>query len=558
MKEFYFLFFLGWQDVVGVGAVDCSSNFNTPLCREYEVQYYPTIKYFPAKCQPGFLGSQVQQGTVDQLKISIMDLYKKDHDNYIVDMPNLKRFKGSHLKDLWVDIPISVMYTILIVEGRKSYLGTELAFDLVSISNIQTRLAFTSNTDIVKRLKFKDFPGVFLIERANIAREILPTVKNRTSYYNALKDVFKQKGISMADLEIRTAEEYESADVSTIIEMMQVDEKIKEKLHHHWQDDVSFQVDLEGALKYSLFNEIASRKIIKDKALDALKLYINVLAKLFPIGRHGVQFLMGIKDELALKKVLTGEEFEKMARKYERQYEPIFLSKSTGQWLGCRGSQVTYRGFPCSLWMMFHTLSVYAEVNKDLGHSPTEMLDAMKGYVEYFFGCTHCAEHFLKMAESYPGNVSTHEDAMIWLWKAHNLVNHRLKEDATADPKHPKIQFPSRHSCSSCHNADSSWNRAQVVAFLKAMYQNISYLTFEDLTTPSPRKAPSKRDAQAVPDSFNQENNRTMMNFNIFDVSLCVVLYLCSLGIVIYGCMRFYLRRMNKRKYFLPDMFNKV
>ena len=32
--------FIGWRDVISVGAIDCAQDVNSPICRDYEVQGY--------------------------------------------------------------------------------------------------------------------------------------------------------------------------------------------------------------------------------------------------------------------------------------------------------------------------------------------------------------------------------------------------------------------------------------------------------------------------------------------------------------------------------------
>lgn len=43
-----------------------------------------------------------------------------------------------------------------------------------------------------------------------------------------------------------------------------------------------------------------------------------------------------------------------------------------------------------------------------------------------FFGCKECGEHFEEMAKESMDSVKTPDQAILWLWKKHNLVNSRL------------------------------------------------------------------------------------------------------------------------------------
>lgn len=54
------------------------------------------------------------------------------------------------------------------------------------------------------------------------------------------------------------------------------------------------------------------------------------------------------------------------------------------------------------------------------------MLQAIRRYVRTFFGCKECGEHFEQMAQESLGSVKTSDQAILWLWEKHNLVNSRL------------------------------------------------------------------------------------------------------------------------------------
>ena len=49
-------------------------------------------------------------------------------------------------------------------------------------------------------------------------------------------------------------------------------------------------------------------------------------------------------------------------------------------------------------------------------------------------------------------DVESAQDAILWLWKAHNRVNVRLKDDVSDDPVFPKKVFPDKENCPACYN----------------------------------------------------------------------------------------------------------
>lgn len=82
------------------------------------------------------------------------------------------------------------------------------------------------------------------------------------------------------------------------------------------------------------------------------------------------------------------------------------------------------RGYPCSLWLLFHSLVAHSTDATALS-----ALYAIRGYVDHFFGCDLCRRHFVGLFDAGPPKgVSSVDGAALWLWRAHNAVNHRLNQ----------------------------------------------------------------------------------------------------------------------------------
>lgn len=153
-------------------------------------------------------------------------------------------------------------------------------------------------------------------------------------------------------------------------------------------------------------------------------------------------------------------------------------------------------GYTCGLWELFHVMSVgMVERNQkldDIEHriSVKEASMTIRNFVEHFFGCSECVDHFITMydscwndwcetfSEDVSDSSSLHwKDFAIWIWDVHNNVNVRLmKEDAerkditnTKDDE-KKAQWPARSKCETCWNQDDSYNYDAVYEFLKKTY----------------------------------------------------------------------------------------
>lgn len=116
----------------------------------------------------------------------------------------------------------------------------------------------------------------------------------------------------------------------------------------------------------------------------------------------------------------------------------------------------------------------------DTDSNPLEVLYGMRAYIQKFFGCQECCKNFGRMAKSMDTDIVNDQDGVLWLWRAHNKANKRLHGDATEDPEHPKIQFPSREICETCHKEaegeNIEWNEKAVYGFLKIAYSKTSII----------------------------------------------------------------------------------
>lgn len=91
--------------------------------------------------------------------------------------------------------------------------------------------------------------------------------------------------------------------------------------------------------------------------------------------------------------------------------------------------------------------------------------------MKHFYECTECAQNFQEMAAEDIWKVTTKNEAILWLWKAHNTVNDRIKGDCTEDPAFPKIRFPSEKNCPLC-SEKLIFHEDDVLTFLKTTFSN--------------------------------------------------------------------------------------
>lgn len=256
---------------------------------------------------------------------------------------------------------------------------------------------------------------------------------------------------------------------------------------------------------------------------------------------------------------LRGELFEHKVRQLETKWTPLFSSHS---WIGCQSSVPKMRGFSCGLWTLFHYMTVQAS-ETEVSNDPLECLQAINGYVKYFFGCTDCSQHFQSMAShDRIFSVPSKDEAVLWLWAAHNKVNERLKGDvATEDPAFLKQQFPRIEVCETCRRqpligstkgidagADGlEWNKTEVLSYLKRIYapHNVSRWGVDDETV-LPKTLEALRQKRSLENVFSD-----------MDMRMGILLYLFCICMMVLA-VKLFIRPAYRKKMYSYDFMGKV
>lgn len=472
-----------WQDVIKIGAIDCTNEDNAPICRDFEIMSYPTLRYFHENYQEGSKnqGELLQKGddVNSHRKYLLEYLIKEQQEGRGKIYPNLIPYTYPNLDQLFTDVPKNTKYVVLIIEKENESTGPEVTMDLHSVSNVVIRFTYPNNTELVNKMKITKFPSMLVVAADKTVQKFADGLKTRESMKMVIKNFLQPKHINIPEEETRTeiyTGKWLDAVVPDMDSLMEARHKklLKDKVKR--MKDPVFQIDLETSLRWSLKREVARIKVISGERLDALLAYLNVIVKYFPFGLNGHKFMIQLRDRIKnVDGTIEGKQILDIFKKAEENDDKLFSSPE--QWLACEGSTPEHRGYPCGLWKMFHYLTVSsAEKNADNKDAdPLEVLGAMKGYIKNFFGCADCAQHFLEMVEKKDmKGVSSLDSSILWLWMAHNAANKRLAGDTTEDPDFPKIQFPSVENCPACRNADNTWEFNEVLKYLKQVYNSIN------------------------------------------------------------------------------------
>lgn len=194
----------------------------------------------------------------------------------------------------------------------------------------------------------------------------------------------------------------------------------------------------------------------------------------------------------------------------------------------------------------------------------------IRDFIDNFFGCKHCRDHFMAMAKTIRNEVTNHDQAILWLWMSHNQVNARLKKDISSDPVYPKIQFPSESMCAECRKptdaentletnpgygvSKTKWNVRVVLEFLKEHYspdnirvkdaqKSADYLDLVD-TEDNVRNGRKNRITYRFYPRKGSSTTLSFIGLTHLDMSLCVTLYV----VVIFALILLYLYFLRNRR----------
>lgn len=236
-------------------------------------------------------------------------------------------------------------------------------------------------------------------------------------------------------------------------------------------NDKVYMADLSNAVRYSLYQETLLHQVLNSSQTTALKKYLYVLNKYFPFENESQKrWVRRVSQWLSQRNETTASSLHAIMKSgAEGSVFPL------RPYVSCRGSKPDLRGYPCALWLLFHTLTAQEhslmQKNSSLRHF---VLFAMREYVRFFFSCKYCSQEFNTAAKSLDERLTNVNSSVLWLWQAHNDVNRRLQDSETEDPVHPKAIYPTKELCPECREEagkGGAWKMPDVLLFLSRKYE---------------------------------------------------------------------------------------
>ncbi|KAH8335749.1 hypothetical protein KR074_012634, partial [Drosophila pseudoananassae] len=444
-----------WKPIIHIYVVDCAQEDSVEICRDYNISKMPNIRFFPpnfSKERDGF-GIQILQTEPNKLIEEVRGHLVKI--NYPDGRVNFKPLgPNANLKDLFRPRVNNTFDKVaLVVEKKDSWVGKQTILDLLPYPSIDVRIV--DIPDILVNLNVDPIKTkMVVLDPLGVKR----TVSSKDTSADHVKDIS-----SMLERDGHTPLPTPPTTVAPVEDEDYVNKAISERLITGPLK--IYRADLEQAIDKLLHIELPKAPVIEGDKLLALKQITKLLSSLNPLNQNGRNLLLKLDSYVKEATKITGVELAQKIRLFESEGGKIFDGQ---RYVGCLKPPL--RAFPCSLWTIFHHLTVEAAKYPKV-FAAGSVLRALYGFVKYFFGCATCSTYFREMAKRRRMElVKTHSEEILWLWAAHNEVNKRLAGHPNEDPKFPKIQFPSKKDCPPCRNQRNEFIESEVLKFLIYIY----------------------------------------------------------------------------------------
>ncbi|EDV53981.1 sulfhydryl oxidase 2 [Drosophila erecta] len=462
-----------WRRVLKVHVLDCGKDENERICSSFSIRKTPTLRYFPPSYRrvPDDLGTEITDRNPKEIesklalslqKLNYFKMFRRQdnvthifqsqqHVEYIafvyqmclshflphLETGNSMEEKYASQDDCNADNPIV------------SVIGRNTLLELLPYKEVIVRIF--DNHDIYNTFGISPVPNlVVLVNRAGKLLFLTPEMDNSRAYVAAIKQF-------LVFVDRKPQKPLPKTTPANISEVLRLE--IFQQLAQH--PSRVYRADLERAINQILNVELPRSPHFVGTKLVVLRNFVRLIQNSSPLKPEAREKLTGLYYALRVKKQLSGVGFKDLLLKSMKNY--VFDGR---QYVGCIASRPSLRGFSCSLWMLFHYLSVESEKLK-----PRSVLLVFLGYVRFFMNCRECNMKISEFKKLRPmAQVTSNDEQILWLWEAHNHVNKQLAGDSTEDPKFPKIQFPSAKDCPHCRHNQSAWRTDEVLKYLKAMY----------------------------------------------------------------------------------------
>uniref|UniRef100_A0A0N4Z162 Sulfhydryl oxidase n=1 Tax=Parastrongyloides trichosuri TaxID=131310 RepID=A0A0N4Z162_PARTI len=477
-----------WMKVVKIAAINCADPFNIPICNSHSIQSLPTIKYFERNSKLTSVGAKFKayHNLASMRKQIVEFVIREQQLNKYENWPNFGYIgEIERFSQLWTGLNENTTTMAILFDNVKNDLiGSLILLDLSYYSNKMAIKRSDKNHPLASAFGLVDYPTVVIIKRGEKKPIFISDLRKMIS---GEMDSYFNDDSKVESIINHTPERLNrsSIDCNTSPELCKPKYFVSES-------------DMLKAIKRALTDEVnlaGNKSLLDINSLTALYNFVNILNNFYPEHTNNgtnntdieilensskaKQIFHNLKQFLTTKMAkgsLELGEWNEEFKKLENQYDKPFADGA--DWDHCKGTEPNSRGYSCGLWTLLHTITVSAYKTSLESESvqPLEVLHSIRGWVGAFFGCGYCREHFLDMTGKtfkIEDHMKGKKDIYLYLWKAHNIVNKRLRTYGAEDPGFKKYQFPAKFLCKECNEDPKSLDNPKTHEFLLDYYTKI-------------------------------------------------------------------------------------
>uniref|UniRef100_A0A915DQQ7 Sulfhydryl oxidase n=1 Tax=Ditylenchus dipsaci TaxID=166011 RepID=A0A915DQQ7_9BILA len=479
-----------WNDSVQIAVINCADLHNRKVCngtRAHGKTTVPSMKYFHAHSTNYSESYEFDpEHTVEAMRAHLVEKLTEEMPEkdsaLVVKAVEIGENHCDSLttveKELWKQASSnSVEHIALVVieEGDDNHtnLATQLKLDLSPYKEKLEVLMLKSTSNAAELLDVKEVPTVVLLKKGTEKPLFSGQIHLNTSTEIVKHAELKPVGSQLPNLMMEKTKPKIDCDKDP--------EHCKELYY------VS-ERDMLKALKVALYNEILNEDSTEGDNFDNLKNFLQLLIDNFPTSTKRnapresstTTLKSSEKAHAFFKDMLEFMESKKDRKFTSDEWNSTFIAneekenpfpKKSDEFEHCKGSSIEYRGFTCGLWSAFHTLTINSYLNAKEQQPSDKNSKGQTGELRTLPKTFH--EHDNNEFPMDKSKVQKPEDAFMYMWEAHNLVNNHLHGDMTEDPQFIKYQFPPAFLCTSCKADNKKFDKENVQKFLLEYYTNI-------------------------------------------------------------------------------------
>eukprot|EP00533_Pseudo-nitzschia_delicatissima_P013544 CAMPEP_0197268146 /NCGR_PEP_ID=MMETSP1432-20130617/4001_1 /TAXON_ID=44447 /ORGANISM="Pseudo-nitzschia delicatissima, Strain UNC1205" /LENGTH=585 /DNA_ID=CAMNT_0042733169 /DNA_START=215 /DNA_END=1972 /DNA_ORIENTATION=+ len=436
------------------------------VCDEYGIEGYPTLRFFKADDGPTTKGIEKEFEVEDAYdestpaKIASLVYVTDPLQNYKSDYPGTTTEQHNQLKTV-----MEQHYQI-----RK---GIKYRFNQ---KNIEQGTSVVTYDDWTKGMK-QNTPGT-------------PEFLDRQKAFQKRVQMIKSKNIK------RDATQGQQTGEKKMLPYSK--DARQPKWYHKLNPEEELILDTTLSLVVS-FETGLSMGITDVTSKSAMKKWLHLLSLSLP-PEWNVHKLISELKAIDYDTV-TRESFREIVGRY-----PIARK---GWSPSCKNQALGSAGFTCGFWKLLHVITLgVAEQrggqnlidsgdlsSKAMVFSPSLAAETIRNYIDKFFTCKPCREHFLETFDECENNrrckrltrdettenPSDWKELAIYFWEFHNDVSVRLVGERIRNTFYKGVRnaptakdevaalFPAINNCRVCY-VEGEWNKAEVFGFLERTY----------------------------------------------------------------------------------------